>query len=283
MTFSSEIKAELCGVSDKNMCCRRSELAAVFLFGGNAGEEYITLRTERGDVFKRICGLMKKVLGISMLQSEPEIRLPIEYIGRLGLFYDQGEMAIDEEVFDQDCCKRAFFRGAFLMSGTAADPRKTYRLELFAYNETVAALASEMLESFSLSPRSALRKNYYIIYLEDIESVCDALTVMGAQKSMLKMSYVQVEKDLSNLSNRRSNCYIANVDKTMTVSARQCAAIDELARTGGLEALDEGLKSVAYARAGNPELSLKELSEKTGLSKSTLSRRLNKLVELGGK
>ena len=167
------------------------------------------------------------------------------------------------------------------MSGTAADPRKNYRLELFAYNETVTALASEMLENFGLDPKSARRKNYNIIYLEDYESVSDALIIMGAQKSMLALSYVQIEKDISNQSNRRSNFLIANMDRAMTVSANQCAAIDELARTGMLETLDEGLKTVAYARAGNPEMNLSELAELTGISKSTLSRRLNKLLELG--
>lgn len=281
MSFSGDVKAELCSVGDRGDCCRRAELAAMMLFGGNAGDENIILRTERADIFKRICVLIKKVLGYSEIQNEPDISLPLELLDDLGIFSDGGDMAIDEEVFDRDCCKRAFFRGAFLMAGTVSHPMKNYRLELFAYNETVAALASEMLESFDLSPKSALRKNYYVIYLEDYESVGDALIVMGAQKSMLKMSYIQIEKDLSNQNNRRSNCFTANVDKTMTASARQCAAIDELAKTGVLETLDDRLKSVAYARAENPEMSLKELAEKTGISKSTLNRRLNKLIELG--
>ena len=283
MSFSTDIKTELCAVSDKNGCCRRSELAAILLFGGNTSPEEITLRTERSIVFKRVCGLLGKVLGYREIQEEPNIALPVDRLEELGLIHEGGDISIDEEIFDSECCKRAFFRGAFLMAGTAADPRKNYRLELFAYNETVAALASEMLESFGLSPKSTRRKNYYIIYLEDYESVCDALIVMGAQKSMLKLSYVQIEKDISNNNNRQNNFYIANLDKTMTSSARQCAAIDELARSGMLETLDEGLKAVAYARAGNPEMNLSELEKLTGVSKSTLSRRLNKLTELGEK
>ncbi len=281
MSFSSDVKKELCTISDKNLCCRRSELAAILLFGGNVEGERLTLRTERSDVFRRICGLLKRVLGYGEVQAEPVISVPRRRLDELGLFDDGGDMAIDEEVFDSDCCKRAFFRGAFLMAGTAADPRKNYRLELFAYNRAVAALASEMLESFGLEPKSARRKNYNIVYLENYEAVSDALLVMGAQKSMLALSYVQIEKDISNESNRRSNFLIANMDRAMTVSANQCAAIDELARTGMLETLDEGLKSVAYARAENPEMNLTELAELTGISKSTLSRRLNKLLELG--
>lgn len=283
MSFSSDIKTELCAASEKNPCCRRSELAALLLFGGSVGAEEITVRTERRDVFKRICGLLGKVLGYREIQEEPNIVLPVDRLDELGMIHEGGDVSIDEEIFDQECCKRAFFRGAFLMAGTAADPWKNYRLELFAYNETVAALASEMLESFGLNPKSTQRKNYYVIYLEDYESVCDSLIVMGAQKSMLKLSYVQIEKDISNRTNRQNNFYIANLDKTMTSSARQCAAIDELARTGMLETLDEGLKTVAYARAGNPEMNLSELAELTGVSKSTLSRKLKKLVELGEK
>ncbi len=281
MSFSSDVKKELCTVNEKNLCCRRSELAAILLFGGDFSGADVTVKVERTDVFKRACGLLKRVLGMTELQKEPEIRLPVEKLDELGIYPDGAGVSIDEEVFDSDCCKRAFFRGAFLMAGTVVDPHKNYRLELFAYNETVAALASEMLESFDLSPGSIRRKNYFVIYLENYEAVSDALIIMGAQKSMLGLSYVQIEKDISNENNRRNNFLIANMDKALTVSANQCAAIDKLAGTGMLETLNEGLKAVAYARAEHPEMNLNELAAVTGISKSTLSRRLNKLLELG--
>ncbi len=281
MSFSSDIKKELCTVNEKNLCCRRSELAAILLFGGDFGGSDVTVRAERTDVFKRICGLLKRVLGITELQKEPEIRLPADKLDELGIYSEGAGVSIDEEVFDRDCCKRAFFRGAFLMAGTAVDPHKNYRLELFAYNETVAALASEMLEGFGLTPGSIRRKNYFVIYLENYEAVSDALIIMGAQRSMLGLSYIQIEKDISNENNRRNNFLIANMDKAITASANQCAAIDKLAGTGMLETLDEELKSVAYARAEHPEMNLTELAALTGISKSTLSRRLNKLMELG--
>lgn len=279
MSFAADVKTELCGIREKSACCKRAELAAMLLFGGSIADNILTVRTEREDIFRRICGLLKKVLGSTEHQSEV-IRVPVELLDELGMFFDDGEAAIDEEVFDADCCKRAFFRGAFLMAGTVSAPKKNYRLELFAYNETVAALASEMLESFGLSPKSAERKNYFIIYLEDYESVCDSLTIMGASMSMMEMTYAQIEKDISNRKNRVGNCFAANLDKSFAASARHCAAIEELAKTGRLEMLDDGLKAVAYARAENPEMSLKELGEAVGISKSTLNRRLNKLVEL---
>lgn len=279
MSFAAKVKQELCSAKDKGMCCKRAELAAMLLFGGSVSGSGMQVHTERGDVFKRLCVLLKMALGQSYAQPETDVVVPLSRLDELGIFIDGSETAIDEEVFDKSCCKRAFFRGAFLMAGTVTDPQKNYRLELFAYNETVAALASEMLESFGLAPKSTLRKNYYVIYLEDNESVCDSLILMGAPVSMMEMTNVQIEKDIRNHKNRQSNCYASNLDKALTASARQCAAIDELARTGKLETLDEGLKAVAYARAGNPELSLKELAELLGISKSTLNRRLNKLTE----
>lgn len=280
MSFAADVKTELCSVNEKAICCKRAELAAMLLFGGSIADNILTVRTERTDIFKRICSLLKKVLGYGKIQNEPEICVPVELFDELGMFFDEGEAAIDEEVFDSECCKRAFFRGAFLMAGTVSDPKKNYRMELFAYNEIVAALASEMLESFGLLPKSTERKNYFIIYLEDYESVCDGLTIMGAPMSMMEMTYTQIEKDISNRKNRQGNCFAANLDKTYTASARHCAAIDELAKTGRLETLDDGLKTVAYARAENPEMTLKELGEVVGISKSTLNRRLNRLVEL---
>ena len=281
MSFAADVKTELCAAYAGKPCCIKAELAAMLLFGGNADESHITLRTERTDIFRRICILLKKALGYAERQSEPDIIVPIQLVDELGITMEGGEAAIDEEVFVEECCKRAFFRGAFLMAGTVSDPAKNYRIELFAYNETVAALASEMLESYGLHPGSTSRKNYYVIYLEDYESVCDSLTVMGASRSMMEMAYVQIEKDINNQKNRQGNCFVANMDKTMTASARQCAAIDELARTGVLETLPDDLKTVAYERAMNPEMTLSELAEKIGIGRSTLNRRLGKLIELG--
>ncbi len=280
MSFSSDVKAELCALPLGRQCCVRAELAACLLFGGDAGDEVIVLRAERDAVFKRVCVLLKKALGIAERQTAPEIRAPISLLDELGVSMDGGDAAIDEELFARDCCKRAFLRGAFLMAGTVSDPAKNYRIELFAYNETLAALASEMLGGFGLSPASAVRKNYYVIYLEDHESVCDSLTVMGAQRAMMAIADMQVEKDVANRENRRGNCFAANLDKTYAASARQCAAIDALAADGRLEALPDDLKAVAYARAENPELSLSELARLSGLGRSALNRRLAKLVVL---
>ncbi len=280
MSFSSDVKAELCALPIGKPCCQRAELCACLLFGGDADEGGITLRAERDDVFKRVCVLLKRALGCAERQTAPEIRAPLSLLDALGVSMDGADAAIDEELFASDCCKRAFLRGAFLMAGTVSDPAKNYRIELFAYNSTLAALASEMLEGFGLSPSSAVRKNYYVIYLEDHESVCDSLTVMGAQRAMMAMADMQVEKDVANRENRRGNCFAANLDKTYAASARQCAAIDALAASGRLESLPEELKAVAYARAENPELSLTELAAAAGVGRSALNRRLAKLVKL---
>ena len=66
-------------------------------------------------------------------------------------------------------------------------------------------------------------------------------------------------RDMRNKVNRVTNCETANIDKTVTASARQIADIEYLILSLGLEGLPEELREVAVKRMENPELSLREL------------------------
>lgn len=93
---------------------------------------------------------------------------------------------------------------------------------------------------------------------------------------------MKIVRDMRNKVNRVTNCETANIDKTVTASARQIADIEYLILSLGLEGLPEELREVAVKRMENPELSLRELLGKLDepLSRSGLNHRLSRLSRM---
>jgi hypothetical protein len=85
--------------------------------------------------------------------------------------------------------------------------------------------------------------------------------------------------------NRRVNCESANVDKTVDAALEQRRAIHALREAGVLEDLTPKLKEAAALRETYPELSLSQLAAlcQPPVTKSSLSHRLKKLIEMSGK
>ena len=72
------------------------------------------------------------------------------------------------------------------------------------------------------------------------QNIEDALTAAGAPKSAMELMEVKIVRDMRNKVNRVTNCETANIDKTVTASARQIADIEYLILSLGLEGLPEG-------------------------------------------
>ena len=107
------------------------------------------------------------------------------------------------------------------------------------------------------------------------------MTFIGS-KAALEIMNVKILKDVRNKVNRVTNCETANIDKTVTASARQIADIEYLILSLGLEGLPEELREVAVKRMENPELSLRELlgTLSEPLSRSGLNHRLSRLSRM---
>ena len=77
------------------------------------------------------------------------------------------------------------------------------------------------------------------------------------------------------------NCVAYNMDKALNKAVEQVRAIEQICNTVGLSALPDDLLYVAVLRRENPTSSLNELAAlcEGRLSKPSLSRKLNKIVE----
>ncbi len=172
--------------------------------------------------------------------------------------------------------------GIFVMNGSVTDPNRGYHLEIALPDTTLAERISEDFASYSIRMKTTMRKNEAILYLKDNESICDTLTLFGATASTLDFIGTQVLRNVRGQTNRRTNCDMANIDKTVRACEQQLADIAVIEQKIGLENLPATLQEMAQLRKEYPDACLRELGELTNppVSRSGINHRLQKLSEI---
>jgi DNA-binding protein WhiA len=184
---------------------------------------------------------------------------------------------------EDDCCKAAFLRGAFLAGGSVTDPGKGYHLEIAT---THAAVAREtyilMHEILGFYPKLTARGGAQVLYIKQSDLISDFLVFLGAHVASMGIMEAKLEKEMNNKINRRCNCDDANISKVVEAAQEQLAAIRTLKELGMLENLPGKLLQAATAREQNPESSLTELAAmmEPPITKPAMNHRLKKLVAL---
>jgi DNA-binding protein WhiA len=180
------------------------------------------------------------------------------------------------------CCQRAFLRGAFLSVGSVSDPTKGYHLEFVCPDEEKAEQIRSIIDDFDIDARVITRKKYHVVYLKEGNAIVDLLNVMEAPISLMELVNTQIYKDVSNTVNRRVNCEISNIRKTVTASARQIEDIEIIRTRMGLDRLPAPLREMADVRLETPGASLTDPGEcmDPPVGKSGVNHRLRKLSEI---
>ena len=191
------------------------------------------------------------------------------------------ESDLKNPLLNKQCCKRAFLRGAFLGGGSISRPSSDYHLEMVTGNEDFAHSIIKVMHTFSMKAKLTDRKNDYIVYLKDGESITNFLRVIGAHNSMMELENVRVLKEMRNNVTRRVNCETANLGKVVKAAVRQVNCIKFIDEHMGLSELPQALQDTARLRLEYPDASLNELVEYSGgIGKSGINHRLKKLQEM---
>ena len=295
ISFSGAAKAELCRCFPQKHCCDLAECFGVLLFCNSFGRGGIRIITESREFVQLLPKLFKKAFDLSF-DSLPEdvatgkqvfqITDPqkLSRIMRAYGFDPESTVALhlDVTIVEEEFCRTAFLRGAFLAGGSVTDPEKGYHLEVATTHQGVArqtyALMEEMLGFY---PKEAERAGGRVLYLKQSDRICDCLTKIGAPVAAMGIMEAKLEKEMNNKVNRRCNCDDANTSKVVEAAQEQLAAIRKLANTGLLEKLPEKLHNAAVARLENPEASLTELAAmmEPPISKPAMNHRLKKLIQ----
>lgn len=281
MPFSSELKSELSKIKAHG-CCAFSEIYGIFLLSSNFNNDNKFFSTDRADLADRVSSLLSAVYGnkFKRLYEKGRYCFYSDIITVGNIFVDVTSPQYLTDPFSCENCFPSFLRGAYLSSGTASDPQKDFHIEVKSTDETVAVSIEAILNASGLTAHLSKRGKYFVVYSKGSENVSDFLTLIGAQKSALKVIDSALEREMRNKINRIHNCDIANMDKTINASVRQVAAIKKLKETGRLDNLSEELKTAAEARMNNPDMPLSQLSSICGISRSGLNHRLKRLVEI---
>ena len=295
MSFSANVKSELCRPEVEKGCCALAEAMGALLYANTFSADGIRIVTESRDLGLRLPRLFRKGLGVSFdllpeeggsgkltytITDREKIR---QVFSACGFSAETSvSLHVNFALLEKDCCRRAFLRGAFLAGGSVTDPEKRYHLELSTTHWKVSRETGTLLLEMELPAKETERKGSSVLYYKQSEAIEDFLTVIGAPVSAMAVMEAKIEKDWRNEANRKTNCDSANVDKAVAASQEQLAAIRKLEERAVLETLPEKLQQTATLRREHPEMTLSELAElhEPPISKSAVNHRMRKLLSL---
>ena len=294
MSFSTQVKGELCRAPLSRKCCAQAEAYGVLLYCSLSTPAEVRITTESPEFAGRLPQLFQKAFQLRFDRLPPEGAakhiFSITDSDKLSALWsvfghDPAETLahhINFAVLEEDHCRSAFLRGAFLAGGSVTDPAKRYHLELATSHQSVSRELHALLLEMGFSPKESHRKANAITYFKQSNAIEDFLTAMGAPLAAMELMNAKAEKDLRGSINRRVNCDAANLDKAVDAAQGQIEAIYRLEERGMLDELPDKLKEAVDLRMAHPELTLTQLAELCDppVSKSAFNHRLRKLMSL---
>ena len=151
ISFSAGAKGEVCRIFPNRDCCALAECFGILLYCNSFTSDNIKIITESREFALILPKLFKRAFNINFdifpsmaspgklvfqIVDEEKIALIMDSFG----FDHQDTLAlhVNLPVVEEDCCKAAFLRGAFLAGGSVTDPEKGYHLEFTTTHQSVA-------------------------------------------------------------------------------------------------------------------------------------------------
>ena len=296
VSFSAGAKGEVCRIFPNRDCCALAECFGILLYCNSFTTDNIKIITESREFAQILPKLFKRAFNINF-DMFPSMASPGKLVFQIvdeekiaqimdafGFDHqDTVSLHVNLPVVEEDCCKAAFLRGAFLAGGSVTDPEKGYHLEFTTTHQSVARETYMLIREIAgFYPKTAQRAGAQVLYLKNSDLIADFLAFLGASVAAMGIMEARLEKELNNKVNRRCNCDDANTSKVVEAAQEQITAIRILKERGQLENLPAKLKQAATARENNPESSLSELAAMMDppITKPAMNHRLKKLMEM---
>lgn len=180
-----------------------------------------------------------------------------------------------------------YVRGMFLGCGSLSVPSAEdalshksggYHLDFSFSSEMLADELIAFLGEQGITAHKSVRAERYVVYVKDGESVSDCLALMGAERAVLELNNAMAAFSVKSSAVRRTNCDIANINRTAQAAVTLLAAIDFIDEKQGLDTLGKKLESAALARREDPQAPLSVVAERLGISKSGLKHRFDNII-----
>lgn len=294
MSFSADIKNELCSVTP-TQCCLKAEAFGLLLFGRSFSFGEISFMTEQKSVAMRYCDTLRTLTGVIpviscskagnykiRIEASEDRKKVLSFFG-----YTGKELALrvnfsNFENNEEECCFKSFIRGAFLACGSISNPEKDYHLEFGVAKSKLCDDLMTVIEEAGLKVKKLKRSNGYLLYCKDAEGIEDFLGAMGANSAFFVMMETRAFKTVKNKINRRMNFEAANLSRTIETGMNQIDLINDILKKISLDDMTDDLAQLASLRLDNPDLSLDALGKLMNppMSRSAVSRRFKKLKDI---
>ena len=296
LTFSAAAKAEVCRAFPQKTCCALAECFGILLYCNCFTADGIRIITESREFAHRLPAIFDRAFSMEF-DTFPSLAAPgklvfqitdpekiAEIMDAFG-FHPQDTLSlhVNLPLVEEDCCKAAFLRGAYLAGGSVTDPEKGYHMEITTTHHAVARETFALIqEVMGFAPKIASRGGGQVLYFKQSDQISDYLTYLSAPVAAMGIMEAKLEKELNNKVNRRCNCDDANTSKVVEAAQEQLAAIRILKDRGVLEHLPAKLMQAANAREEHPAASLTELAAmmEPPITKPAMNHRLKKLVTM---
>ena len=220
----------------------------------------------------------KYILSIDDSSQAMEILHTFNMLDSEGTYVSSG---IDSSLLISESDIREFLRAMIVACGYIYEPSKDFRLEFHFPSTANARSFSEMLQQTpGISAHVWEARRIATVYIKRLEDIMTYLVCCGAGKFALDLQDAALLKEIGVGAQRAANCDIANTNRMLEASRIQIEAIDKITNAGRLARLSEPLLMAARLRTDNPQATLNELSRLAGISRSTLDKRLRKIIKI---
>mgnify|MGYP002511426393 CR=1 FL=1 len=173
MSFASKTKKELTQIEAED-CCTKAEIAAFIRMNGvmsfSNKQLSLDVQTENAAIARRLYSNLKKLYPYKvemLVRKKMRLKKNNIYICRIRegakdlletlsiMTYDfQMVNRIDPQLIEDDCCARAYLRGAFLAGGSVNNPEtSSYHLEVFSSYQEHSESLVELMNRFKLNAK----------------------------------------------------------------------------------------------------------------------------------
>lgn len=287
--FTSNVRRELASRFPSSACCRKALLYGMLINGqcGVGGTVYAKITGEESTAL-----LVKLIRELYGRETEPAVSnsygryqaetvIPSEKLaGALNEISDPENVSRKLPFLNCPGCAGAFCAGLLLSSATFSDPDKSSRLEIRVSDPVTASRLTEFFSGEGIFPSLSGRNGISSLLIKRSEDVESVLTLSGAVSSAMELMQHKLMREFRGDVNRKSNCELRNLSRTVDAAGAQTEAVEALISAGALNMLSEELQITARLRLQYPELSLTELALRHDppISRSGLNHRLEKIL-----
>lgn len=304
MSFTTEVKEEMCRVAPVCSHCARAMLSALLRIEGSIflvgkGKYRLDFSTDLGCIARFVLktahdeyGLKTDlVLRSSVLRKTPNylIKIPaqdalayaLQDLGILQTDYMRTP-GINKKIIKKQCCVSAYLRGVFLSSGFLSNPKGDFHFEMSVDSKKLADDVAALLQEKEINAKVLARKQSFLVYIKSGSSILEFLALTGAHSAALAFENERVVKSVRNDVNRMINAEVANQQKSSNAAVDQLLTIKKVLAKYDKSEIPPALQDFINLRLKNPEASLKELGEKAHppLTKSAVYHRVRRLEKM---